>query len=141
MLKTTVECPLAKGSFTLNSWGILISFFNKINQIKMKRVLVAAMLLLVTISVFATEGEIDRGKVRVVQAVQGKRKMDKSCTVSIKGVVGVLPFAGSEFNCSATAETCSEALDDAEKCVEEGIRRGRKKLIDFMSSLKFLWPL
>lgn len=151
VIKTPINAFYVQGSFTMKSWGRgNVNFYKILKQIKMKRVLVAAMMLLVTGSVFATDVHVDRvkGKEEVkVSAVQKNMKIDEvgsknyDCSVSLKGSVGVPPFAGATFTCTGTGNTCSEAWDTVEGCIDEGIRRGKKKFTTFIQSIMGMWPL
>ena len=93
----------------------------------MKRVMVAAMLLLVTGSVFATEVKVDREKVK--QEVQQEKTVDKAsavvlteeCTITLDGWIG-LPFLGIRVSCQGTATTCKRAAALVAKCVKETIK-------------------
>lgn len=109
----------------------------------MKRVLVAAMLLLGTVSVFAAEGKIDRekGKQEVKKEVKkmlnppGLTYEQKSCTVTIGGEVGFFPFFEVEIKCTATATTCKEASDDAQACLKYNIEKAKKVAEDYYNTL------
>lgn len=96
----------------------------------MKRVLVAAMMLLVTGSVFATDVNVDRekGKQEVKASEVKKEGLDKQCTVTLKGKLSYFLIADVEYSCSATAETCKEATDDAMGCVDYNISIFKKKI-------------
>lgn len=99
----------------------------------MKRVLVAAMMLLVTGSVFATDGKIEReqGKQEVNKEVKPSGSLevnDKSCTVTISGTLRYLFVADATYSCSATATTCQEASDDAQACVAYNIEKFYQKV-------------
>lgn len=93
----------------------------------MKRVLVAAMLLLGTVSVFATEGKMDREKGK--QEVKYEKTVDKSsadvleeeCTISLEGWIGI-PYIGIHVSCSAKAATCKRAAEMVVNCVRDTIK-------------------
>lgn len=99
---------------------------------KMKRVLVAAMLLLGSVSVFAEEGKIDKDKGREVKkdikVAQDEREEDKLCTVSISAKLSYPLIAEASFICSASAEDCITASEMAQGCVQYNIEKFRKKI-------------
>lgn len=84
----------------------------------MKRVIMAAVLLVSSVSVFAT-GE-NREKVKIGQQNEWRSKDPKSitCTVSMEGSVSLIGVS-VKVTCSATASSCKEAITQAAKCLEE----------------------
>lgn len=84
----------------------------------MKKVIMAALLLVSTVSVFA--GETSNEKEKSGQHKEWKKEEVKSptCTVSMEGAV-TLPGVSVKVTCSATATTCKEAITLAAKCLEE----------------------
>ena len=101
----------------------------------MKRVLVAAMTLLVTGSVFATEGKIEKEKVKVeikkdVKTVELKKvdEVDGECTVSFSGRIEIPGISGT-FTCSSTESTCDAAIDKAISCIKSAIDRLKRRFL------------
>jgi hypothetical protein len=84
----------------------------------MKRVIMAAVLLVSSVSVFAT-GE-NREKVKIGQQNEWRSEDPKSitCTVSMEGSVSLIGVS-VKVTCSATASSCKEAITQAAKCLEE----------------------
>jgi hypothetical protein len=91
---------------------------------KMKRVLVAAMLLLGSVSVFAEGREVKKD----IKAAQDEREEDKLCTVSISAKLSYPLIAEASFICSASAEDCITASEMAQGCVQYNIEKFRKKI-------------
>lgn len=83
----------------------------------MKRLMLAAMLLVSTATVFATE---TKGKTegKTTETTQVNRKQTDECTVSISGKVGPA-FAQVEVKCSYTSSSCQEALTQVKKCIQD----------------------
>jgi len=83
----------------------------------MKRMIMAAVLLVSTVSVFATEktGADPNKEVRKENPI---KPIDNSCTVSLTAKVGSV-FAQIEVQCSYTAANCKEAFSGALKCLDE----------------------
>jgi hypothetical protein len=84
----------------------------------MKKVIMAAVLLVSTVSVFA--GETGNEKEKPGQHKEWKQEVVKNptCTVSMEGAV-TLPGISVKVTCSATAASCKEAITQAAKCLEE----------------------
>lgn len=84
----------------------------------MKRVIMAAVLLVSTVSVFAA-GE-NSEKVKTVQQNEWRKAGAKSptCTVSMEGSVTLIGVS-VKVTCSASATSCKEAITQAAKCLEE----------------------
>jgi hypothetical protein len=84
----------------------------------MKRVIMAAVLLVSTVSVFAA-GE-NSEKVKVGQQNEWKTGGPESivCTVSMEGSVSLVGVS-VKVTCSASASSCKEAITQAAKCLEE----------------------
>ena len=82
----------------------------------MKRVMFAAMLLVSTVTVFATEtkGKDDQGNRREVRSSQN---FDE-CEVSIGTKVGP-SFAQVEVKCTYRAATCKEAISNVAQCLKD----------------------
>lgn len=83
----------------------------------MKRVMFAAMLLVSTVTVFATE---TKGKDHKVQAkeVKSTPKQFDECEVSISTKIGP-SFAQVEVKCSYRAATCKEAITNVQTCLKD----------------------
>jgi hypothetical protein len=82
----------------------------------MKRMMIAAMLLLGYVSVFASEG---KGEERVEIGKKTELVQEIPCTVSVTGSVRVVGLS-LQVNCSATSEKgCKEASIEAKNCVRE----------------------
>jgi len=82
----------------------------------MKRLMLAAMLLVSTATVFASETKGNESKEEKKMELNVKQKGE--CTYSISAKVG--PTWGQvEIKCSYTASTCKEAITQANKCVDE----------------------
>ena len=83
----------------------------------MKRVMLAAMLLVSTVTVFASETKGNESKEE--KKIEWKADEQKGeCTYSISAKVG--PSWGQvEIKCSYTATTCKEAIAKANSCVDE----------------------
>ena len=83
----------------------------------MKRVMLAAMLLVSTATVFASGTKANENKEeKKVELNVNKQKGE--CTYSISAKVG--PSWGQvEIKCSYTASTCKEAITQANNCVDE----------------------
>lgn len=96
--------------------------------------MVAAMLLLVTGSVFATDGKIEKEKGKVelkkeVKAVElDKDELKGECTVSISGQVSIPGLTGT-IACSATEASCDVAIDKAIECVKATLKRLRVRFL------------
>lgn len=84
----------------------------------MKRVIMAAVLLVSTVSVFAA-GE-NSEKVKTDQQNEWRKEDAKSptCTVSMEGSVTLIGVS-VKVTCSASATSCKEAITQAAKCLEE----------------------
>ena len=93
------------------------TFSNHLKIKTMKRVMLAAMLLVSTVTVFASEtngSTIKEEKKILIELNEEKGE----CTYSISAKVG--PSWGQvEIKCSYTATTCKEAISKANSCVEE----------------------
>jgi hypothetical protein len=88
---------------------------NKKNK-TMKRVIMAAALLVSTVTVFATETKgVDMTK--EVRKEEPVKPVSNTCTVSLTAKVGPV-FAQIEVQCSNTAANCKEAFSGAIKCLE-----------------------
>lgn len=83
----------------------------------MKRIVLAAMLLVSTAAVFATEskGSEVSGKETAININAVKQD---ECQVTISGKVGP-SFMQVEVKCSYTASTCKEAITKAVGCLED----------------------
>lgn len=84
----------------------------------MKRVIMAAVLLVSTVSVFAA-GE-NRDKVKNAQQKEWRTDEVKSpvCTVSMEGSISLVGVS-VKVTCSASAASCKEAITQAAKCLDE----------------------
>ncbi len=84
----------------------------------MKRVIMAAVLLVSTVSVFAAGENNDR--VNNSQQKEWKTAEVKTpvCTVSMEGSVTLIGVS-VKVTCSASAASCKEAITQAAKCLEE----------------------
>lgn len=82
----------------------------------MKRVMFAAMLLVSTVTVFATE---TKGKDEQVNRKEftSTQKFDE-CEVSIGTKIGP-SFAQIEVKCSYKAATCKEAISNVAQCLKD----------------------
>jgi hypothetical protein len=82
----------------------------------MKRVMFAAMLLVSTVTVFATEakGKDDQANGKEIRSTQ---KFDE-CEVSISTKIGP-NFAQVEVKCSYRAATCKEAISNVAQCLKD----------------------
>ncbi|MGB4771530.1 MAG: hypothetical protein WBP58_08730 [Chitinophagaceae bacterium] len=82
----------------------------------MKRVMFAAMLLVSTVTVFATEtkGKDDQVSGKEIRSTQ---KFDE-CEVSISTKIGP-NFAQVEVKCSYRAATCKEAITNVAQCLKD----------------------
>lgn len=114
----------------------------------MKRVLVAAMMLLVTGSVFATDVNVEREKGKQeVKASGVKQEVNKEnekiketdCAVTLSTSVGIPPFAGADISCTGTGANCAIAWDTVESCLAEGLRRGISKFNKFIDAIRAIW--
>jgi hypothetical protein len=83
----------------------------------MKRVIMAAALLVSTASVFATEtkGEVSSKENRKEVKVEQERV---ECSVSLSAKIGP-SYAQIEVKCTYTATTCKEAIAGVNKCLDE----------------------
>jgi hypothetical protein len=84
----------------------------------MKRVILAAVLLVSTASVFAAGENSDRGKIDPQKKWKTEDAMSPTCTVSMEGSVTLIGVS-VKVTCSASATTCKEAITQAAKCLEE----------------------
>jgi hypothetical protein len=87
----------------------------------MKRIIVAAVLLVSTVSVFAadvkSEGKNDQRKTEI--KISGKEASE--CSLSLEATFG--PSWGNvTVTCKGTASTCKEAVSIAKNCLEEAKR-------------------
>jgi hypothetical protein len=84
----------------------------------MKRVIMAAVLLVSTVSVFAAGENSD--KVKNAQQKEWKTDEVKSpvCTVSMEGSISLVGVS-VKVTCSASAASCKEAITQAAKCLDE----------------------
>lgn len=86
----------------------------------MKRMIVAALLLCGTVSVFAAEHKSDV-KERNMLAIVKKEKESREavvCTVSLSASIGP-EYMQLTVTCSASASTCKEAIATAKQCIED----------------------
>lgn len=85
----------------------------------MKRVIMAAALLVSTASVFATETKdlISNKETGKEVKVKVKEKRDE-CSVSLSTKIGP-SWAQFEVKCTYTATTCKEAIAGVNRCLEE----------------------
>ncbi|HSF45563.1 MAG TPA: hypothetical protein VLA58_06110 [Chitinophagaceae bacterium] len=84
----------------------------------MKKVIMAAVLLVSTVSVFAGETGNEKDKLSQNKEWKKQEVKDPVCTVSMEGAV-TLPGISVKVTCSASAATCKEAITLAAKCLEE----------------------
>lgn len=86
----------------------------------MKRMMIAAMLLCGTVSVFAAEKKSDVKDRNIVAVV--KEEMENGdavvCTVSLSASIGP-EYMQVTVTCSASASTCKEAIATAKRCIED----------------------
>ncbi len=84
----------------------------------MKRMIIAAVLLVSTVSVFATD--VRKGEVKNDQLIE--RKIDQEeppvCTVTMETSISV-PGVSVKVSCSASSSTCKEAIAMANSCLDE----------------------
>jgi len=82
----------------------------------MKRMMIAAMLLLGSVSVFAAD---EKCEVELVAKEKVEKRAEESCTVTVDGTLKLMG-TGFQISCSATSEKgCREALKEARSCVAE----------------------
>jgi hypothetical protein len=84
----------------------------------MKRVIMAAVLLVSTVSVFAAEDNSERGKSGQQKEWKSENEQSIVCTVSMEGSVTLIGVS-VKVTCSASASSCKEAITQAAKCLEE----------------------
>lgn len=82
----------------------------------MKRVMFAAMLLVSTVSVFATETKGKNDQVNRKE-IRNTQKFDE-CEVSISSKIGP-NFAQVEVKCTYKAATCKEAITKVSQCLKD----------------------
>lgn len=84
----------------------------------MKRVIMAAVLLVSTVSVFATEskGELKKEEKRIEVKIQNVDKGE--CTYSASATIGP-SWAKVEVKCSYTSTSCKEAISQVNKCLDD----------------------
>lgn len=83
----------------------------------MKRVMFAALLLVSTVTVFATETKGREDKVQSKEIRNTPQNFDE-CEVSISTKVGP-SFAQIEVKCSYRASTCKEAISNVQQCLKD----------------------
>lgn len=86
----------------------------------MKRMIVAAMLLCGTVSVFAAENKsdvMDKNQIAIVK-MEKEKSEGVVCTVSLSASIGP-EYMQVTVTCSATANTCKEAIATAKQCVDD----------------------
>jgi hypothetical protein len=83
----------------------------------MKRVMFAAMLLVSTVSVFATETKGSGDNIQTKEVRSTSQKFDE-CEVSIGTKVGP-SFAQVEVKCTYRAATCKEAISNVAQCLKD----------------------
>jgi methionine-rich copper-binding protein CopC len=83
----------------------------------MKRVMFAAMLLVSTVTVFATETKGKEDKVQTKEVRSTPQQFDE-CEVSISSKVGP-SFAQVEVKCTYRAATCKEAISNVAQCLKD----------------------
>jgi hypothetical protein len=83
----------------------------------MKRVMFAAMLLVSTVTVFATETKGSGEKVQTKEVRSTPQKFDE-CEVSITTKVGP-SFAQIEVKCAYRSSNCKEAIANVQQCLKD----------------------
>jgi hypothetical protein len=84
----------------------------------MKRMIMAAMLLVSTVSVFAADVKSEGRKDEKKKEVKIATKEAAECSISITATLG--PSWGSvTVTCTGTASTCKGAVVTAKNCIEE----------------------
>lgn len=82
----------------------------------MKRMMIAAMLLLGTVSVFAAD---EKSEVESVKIKKEEKQKAAVCTATVEGSLKVMG-SGFQITCSATSDkNCRDAAREAKSCVEE----------------------
>ncbi|MFZ9661824.1 MAG: hypothetical protein ACO29O_08095 [Chitinophagaceae bacterium] len=86
----------------------------------MKRMIVAAMLLCGTGSVFAAEQKSEMRNRDVISIVKKEKDQGEAvvCTVSLSASIGP-EYMQVTVTCSASASTCKEAIATAKSCIED----------------------
>jgi hypothetical protein len=89
----------------------------------MKRMIMAAALLVSTVSVFATD--VRKGEVNIDQKIERQKEQGREpvCEVSMETTISV-PGISIRVTCTASASNCREAIQLANSCLAEA-----KKLI------------
>ena len=84
----------------------------------MKRMIMAAMLLVSTVSVFAADVKSDKRKDQDKITVKMKTWETAMCSMSLQATLGP-SFAQIKVTCTGTATTCKEAVGIASSCLNE----------------------
>jgi len=87
----------------------------------MKRMIVAAVLLVSTVSVFAADVKSDGRNDQVKKETKISDEETSECSLSLEATFG--PSWGNvTVTCKGTAPTCKEAVSIAKNCLEEAKR-------------------
>jgi hypothetical protein len=91
----------------------------------MKRMIMAAALLVSTVSVFAAD--IRKGDIDIDHKIERNKEQMKGalCTVTMETSISV-PGVSVKVSCSASSTSCKEAIAMANNCLDEA----KKLLID-----------
>jgi hypothetical protein len=89
----------------------------------MKRMIMAAVLLVSTVSVFAAD--VRKGEVKIDQRIERQKDQGKVpvCEVSLETSIN-FPGLSIKVTCTASSTSCRQAIELAKSCLEEA-----KKLI------------
>ena len=84
----------------------------------MKRMIMAAMLLVSTVSVFAADVKSEGKKDEKTTEAKIATKEAAECSLTLKATIGP-SFAQVEVSCTGSAATCKEAVSIAKNCLDE----------------------
>lgn len=119
-MKSPWKALCADGSFIgpIGNGPEVGNHFKTIQKVKiMKRVMFAALLLVSTVTVFATETKGNNDKVQTKEVKSTRQNVDE-CEVSITTKVGP-SFAQIEVKCAYRASNCKEAISNVQQCLKD----------------------
>jgi len=96
----------------------LVIFIHFLKIRTMKRMIMAAMLLVSTVSVFAADVKSEGKKDEKATEVKIAAKEAVECSISITATIGP-SWSSVTVTCTGTASNCKEAVVTAKNCIEE----------------------
>jgi hypothetical protein len=84
----------------------------------MKRMIMAVLLLVSTVSVFAADVKSEGKKDQVKTEIKMSGKELGECSISVEATLST-PIFEAKVTCKGTAATCKEAVSIAKNCLDE----------------------